>query len=592
MNTRKRELVLPERIGRYDVDSLLGKGGQGAVLLAHDRELDRHVALKLLKPSEAQQDGTLASEARIVSQLQHPNIVTLFDVGTYNGMNYLVFEYIDGETLAARIGTQGKLPLADSVIMMSQIIGGVAYLHDNDIVHRDLSPLNIMITKDGIPKVTDFGLSVLKQVQQSPDEVSGTLRYMSPEPFMELPSGPFSDVFTLGTIFFEMLTGMPLFDAVTPRAVIESIISGTPIDLSEYGMEVDELVAKVLATASTRESNKRFPDARTMKLALDEYRIPRKGEIEGAPEGHSTVDFLMRRMAVKQGFSSLSQHVTELLRITSDDSVAPAERIVNIIAKDITLTQRILTMANSAYYGNAEINALARAVVLLGVDQVRMCITSALMENEFELGVPELREAMLKSFHSAIFAKAIARACGIGNGGDAFTCAMFHDLGRTLTIHYLEDEFRAIIKRAKLLHRDELTESREVLGVPYYELGIGVGTHWKFANTIVESMRPLKRGVIEKPASDNERLQTCAAYASAVSRTVIDYEDIETRDMALEHLNERVAEAFSPSPEDFNSALTEAAHLTQQYARLIKINPDESERAGRLIALTPLAGAA
>ena len=94
MNTRKRKLVLPERIGRYDVDSLLGKGGQGVVLLAHDRELDRHVALKLLKPSAAQEDGTLASEARIVSQLQHPNIVTLFDVGTYNGMNYLVFEYI------------------------------------------------------------------------------------------------------------------------------------------------------------------------------------------------------------------------------------------------------------------------------------------------------------------------------------------------------------------------------------------------------------------------------------------------------------------------------------------------------------------
>lgn len=592
MNTPKRELILPERIGRYAIDGLLGKGGQGVVLLAHDRELDRHVAVKLLKPSVAHEEGALAREARIVSQLQHPNIVTLFDVGTYNGIHYLVFEYIDGETLADRIEAHGKLEPSECVIKMSQVLAGVAYLHENDIVHRDLSPSNIMITKDGIPKVTDFGLSVLKQAQQAPEAISGTLRYMAPEPFMEAPSGPYSDVFTLGSIFFEMLTGTPLFDATTPGAIIESIINGIPIDLSEYGVEVDKLVAKVLTTASTAESKKRFPDARAMKLALDEYRIPRDEVKSGPPGKHSTVDFLIRRMSFKQGFSSLSQHVTELLKITSDDSVAPAERIVNIIAKDITLTQRILTMANSAYYGNAEINALARAVVLLGIDQVRMCITSALMENEFELGATELREAMLKSFHSAIFAKAIARSCGIRNGADAFTCAMFHDLGRTLTIHYLEDEFNAIIERTRSLHSDELTESREILGVAYYELGIGVATHWKFAATIVDSMRPLPRGIIEKPESDAERLRICAAYANTVSRTVMDYDDIETRDIALEHLNERAVEAFAPPPEDFNGALMEAAELTQQYARLIKVDPDESERAERLVAFTHLAGAA
>ena len=592
MNTRKQGLVLPERIGRYDVVGLLGKGGQGVVLLARDRELDRDVALKLLKPSETDENVMLAREARIVSQLQHPNIVTLHDVGTYNRMHYLVFEYIDGETLAARIKDQSKLTPAESVIMMSQILGGVAYLHENDIVHRDLSPSNIMISKDGIPKVTDFGLSVLKQVRQSPDEVSGTLRYMAPEPFAHVPSGPYSDVFTLGSILFEMLNGMPLFDAIAPSTIINEIVDGIPIDICAHGIEVDPLVANVLTKASQRKIAERYTDARAMKLALDKYRIPRSGDRGGAPEKHSTVDFLMRRMSFKQGFSSLSQHVSELLKITSDDSVAPAERIVNIIAKDITLTQRILTMANSAYYGNAEINALARAVVLLGIDQVRMCITAALMENEFELGVPELREAMLKSFHSAIFAKAMARPCGIRNGADAFTCAMFHDLGRTLTIHYLHDEFSAIIERTKRLHSDELTESRVILGVAYYELGIGVGTNWKFAETIIESMRPLPRGVVEKPHTDNERLQIYTAYSNEVSQIVMQYEDPETCDMALDHLNERVADAFTSSSEDFNDALMEAAELTQQYALLIKINPDESECAKRLLAMTPLAGAA
>ncbi|MCZ6892752.1 MAG: protein kinase [Gammaproteobacteria bacterium] len=591
MGTPKRALILPETIGRYSIERLLGKGGQGIVLLARDRELDRRVAVKLLKPNESHEDGTLVREARIVSGLQHPNIVTLHDVGIYNGMQYLVFEYIDGESLESRLRTSGNFTLAESVIMMSQILAGVAYLHENDIVHRDLSPPNIMIGKNGIPKVTDFGLSVLTHQLRRPGAgVSGTLRYMSPEPFKEQPLGPHSDVFTMASVFFEMLTGTRLFDAATPDEVIRAITEGEPIDLRGHAVEVSSIVARVLECASAREVADRYPHARAMKNALDEYRLPRDGD--GASGNHSTVDFLLRRMSHKQGFSSLSQHIAEVLKITSDDSVAPANRLVNIIAKDITLTQRILTMANSAYYGNAEINALGRAVVLLGVDQVRMCITSALLENEFELGSAALREAMLKSFHSAIFAKEIAGSCEIRNSADAFTCAMFHDLGRTLTIHYLADEFNAILASSRRTHNDELTESREVLGVPYHEIGIAVGTHWKFANTIIASMRPLPRGMLEKLASLDERLPTCAAYANAVSGTVMDYEEPETRDIALEHLNERVVRALAPTADDFSSALAQASILTAQYARLIKIKLEDSEAAQRLLAFTPLAGAA
>lgn len=585
-------IVLPERIGRYSIEKLLGKGGQGFVLLAHDTELDRHVALKLLKPNPAHEPGTLAREAQIVSRLQHPNIVTLHDVGVYNSMSYLVLEFIDGESLFARIERCGKLELAESVIMMSQILAGVAYLHEHDIVHRDLSPSNILITKDGTPKVTDFGLSVPQQTLDS-EEMAGTLRYMSPEPFIKAKIGPHSDVFTMSSIFFEMLTGDRMFNAAKPTEIVQEIVSGGVPDLSTYGLDPDSMVAQVILKAGKRNVASRYPDARAMKADLDEFRVPRAGGgNSGKATEHSTVDFLMRRMSFSQGFSSLSQHVTDVLKITSDDSVAPSTRLVNIIAKDITLTQRVLTMANSAYYGKAEITALPRAVVLLGMDQARMCVTSALLENEFELGSVELRDAMLKSFHSAIFAKAIAPHCELRNGADVFTCAMFHDLGRTLTIHYLRDEFDAIVARTERLHSDELTESREVLGVLYHELGIGIGMRWKFAESIVDSMRPLPRGTVVKPQTDAERLKRCAAYANAVSQIVLDHRDAETRAIALEHLNERVAEAFAPSPEAFTEALEETAQLTTQYARLIKIDAEKSEAAQRLLGLDQLAGAA
>ena len=378
--------VLPERIGRYDIKRLLGKGGEGVVLLAHDTELERDVALKLLKPSATDNDGVLAGEARIVSRLQHPNIVTLHDIGTYHRMSYLVFELIEGESLRARIDQSGAIPFADAVVLMSQILAGVAYLHENDIVHRDLSPSNILLSRDGVPKVTDFGLSVLRQPNQPPEEVAGTLRYMSPEPFAHLPGGSHSDVFTLASIFFEMLTGRRRFNQVAPGAIIEAILNETAIERDTLGISMDRKILGVLKEASARDPVMRYRHARAMKNALDQYRLPRVSTEEIAYADHGTVDFLMRRMSVKRGFSALSQHISELLEITAEESLAPASRLVNILAKDLTLTQRVLTMANSAFFGKSEVSGLARAVSLLGIEQVRMCVTSALLANEFELG--------------------------------------------------------------------------------------------------------------------------------------------------------------------------------------------------------------
>lgn len=586
-----RKQVLPESIGRYTVERLLGKGGEGVVLLARDNELDRLVAIKLLKPSATENEGVLAGEARIVSRLQHPNIVTLHDIGTYHRMSYLVFEYIDGESLRARIDRGGALPFSEAVVMMSQILAGVAYLHENDVVHRDLSPGNILLTGDNVPKVTDFGLSVLRQAQPQ-DEVTGTLRYMAPEPFAHLPGGSHSDVYTLASIFFEMLTGRRRFDQPSPGAIIEAILSEGAIDADALGMVVDAKILDVLKEASARDPVLRFRHARAMKNALDQYRLPRAGHDNVVHADHGTVDFLMRRMSVKRGFSALSQHINELLEITSDESTAPASRLVNIIAKDITLTQRVLTMANSAFYGKTEITALARAVTMLGVEQVRMCVTSALLENEFELGSPELREALLQSFHSAVLARGLAGPFNITNRADAFTCGLFNQLGRTLTIHYFPEEFSAVVQRAERLHSDELTESRAVLGVAYHELGAGIGARWKLSDAIISGMRPLSRGDLAPATDDNERLQNCAAFANAISRIVATADSSEDCGLALQDLLERATPMVSIDMAQLHGHLDEAAQLTRQYARLLKLGAQVSAGCVRLQEAPPLAGAA
>ena len=561
-------------------------------MLAEDTELERQVAIKLLKPSTTDPVGALAGEARIVSRLQHPNIVTLHDVGTYYRMHYLVFEYIDGESLRARLQRLGAMPIAEAVVLMSQILAGVAYLHANEIVHRDLSPNNILLTRDGVPKVTDFGLSVLNHGRSADERVIGTLRYMAPEPFGGEPCGPHSDVFALATLFFEMLSGRRRFDDSAPDAIIQRILHDPPIDPAAAGINIDAKVADVLATASQRSPARRYPDARAMKKALDAYRLPRADATPALATTHSTVAFLMRRMAFKQGFSALSQHINELLAITSNDSLAPASRLVNIIGKDLTLTQRVLTMANSAMYGQTAIVALPRAIAMLGLEQVRMCVTSALLEREFELGTPILREAQLQSFHSAVLTRALAPVCGLANGADAFTCALFHQLGRTLTIHYFPDEYAQICSQAARLGTSESEQSHSVLGMPYHELGGGIGTLWKLSGTIIGAMHPLPDGHITEPGAEPARLQLCAAFGNALTRVLATLFDPLERETAVALLLVRASTALPLTRCAVATALMQAAPLTHQYARLLKLACDKSAVMRQLVELPAVAGAA
>lgn len=593
MSATAENLQLPKAIGRYHVERLLGRGGQGVVLLSRDAELDRWVAVKLLKPDPDRPTGTLASEARIVSGLQHPNIVTLHDVGTWHGMDYLVFEYIEGPSLKAMIAESGPVPFAKSVVLMSQILAGVAYLHENGVLHRDLGPANILINRDGVPKVTDFGISVLQQTWDSNGETSqaGTLRYMSPEAFLGQPPGPHSDVFTLATIFYEMLTGERLFNSHSAASIMNQVLHDPALDMTALGFDIEPRVAEVLHKASQREVARRYANAREMKNDLDEFRLPHSRDDDGRAR-HSSVEFLIRRMSYKRGFSSLSQHVGELLEITADDSVAPADRLVNIIAKDVTLSQRVLSLANSAYYGRAEITALPRAVVLLGIEQMRMCIVNALLENEFEAGSEALRDALCLSFHGAILAKNLVGEFDLRGKADAFTAGMFHSLGRMLTIHYFADEFEEIQLRAARLHCDELTASRAVLGVAYHELGAGVGREWQLAAPLVKAMTPLPRGALEAPQDDEGRLWACAAYCNALNRIVYEQDDAEQRNAGIAELAEKISPCATIDDARAWEALLEAAPLTDKYLRMMGGQSGRSAGLERLICLEEIPGAA
>src|SRR5512139_860968 len=242
-------LVAGTRLGPYEVLDLLGVGGMGEVYRARDPRLGRDVAIKVL-PAEVGADPERLSrferEARAVAALSHPNILTVFDVGTHEGVPYVVTELLQGETLREMISR--RTPTQRQVLSIAvQVAQGLDAAHGKGIVHRDLKPENVFVTTDGRVKLLDFGLA--KQVQRlasdsveptesSPTEAGqmvGTIGYMSPEQVRGLPVDARTDVFSFGVVLYELLAGKHPFRRETTIATLTAILEETAPELSGLG---------------------------------------------------------------------------------------------------------------------------------------------------------------------------------------------------------------------------------------------------------------------------------------------------------------------------------------------------------------------
>ena len=213
--------------GRYDLIKRLGVGGMAYVYRAFDRNLQRDVAIKLLRESlidDPSFQARFLQEARSAANLSHPNIVTIYDFGYDQNQYFIVMEYIDGTDLKSLIHQQSRLELNEAVDLMIQISSGVGYAHRAGVVHCDLKPQNVLVAHDGRAKITDFGiaraLATIRPDEHS-DIVWGSPIYFSPEQSAGDPPSPASDVYALGVMFFEMLTGRPPFVATNPAVLAE-----------------------------------------------------------------------------------------------------------------------------------------------------------------------------------------------------------------------------------------------------------------------------------------------------------------------------------------------------------------------------------
>ncbi|MCK4775048.1 MAG: protein kinase, partial [Candidatus Krumholzibacteria bacterium] len=260
-----------KQIAGYVIETTLGEGGMGVVYRARDATLDRPVAVKVIHSQKLGEQGKerFLREARACSRITHPNIITVYAAGEEDGCPYIAMELIDGETLR-QIIDEGPIEWKKAVRCLIDLLDAVGRLHEEGIVHRDLKPENIMITKDGVVKLMDFGLAHLQSSTTFTEEGTtlGTIPYMSPEQVMGNKADARSDLFSIASVFHEMITGLHPFRGEHPMAVMYSIRNDTPRALKLASQELPVGMQAVLDRAFEKEIDKRYQDAKTFREEL------------------------------------------------------------------------------------------------------------------------------------------------------------------------------------------------------------------------------------------------------------------------------------------------------------------------------------
>ena len=263
------------QLGRYEILAELGQGSMGVVYKARDPVLDRVVAIKTInlnlpKDELAEYEARFYQEARAAGGLNHPNIVTIYDIGKSDRIAYMAMEFLEGDELRAILSAGQPLPAAQALDVASQVSEGLAYAHERHIVHRDIKPANVMVVRDGLAKITDFGIARMRtnDVKTMTGMILGSPKYMSPEQVAGKRADHRSDLFSLGVVLHEMLTGETPFQADTVHGLMYQTLNSTPPAPSVRNPELPEIVDLIVAKALSKNVEERYQSAADMARDL------------------------------------------------------------------------------------------------------------------------------------------------------------------------------------------------------------------------------------------------------------------------------------------------------------------------------------
>ena len=281
--------MTPTKLGRYEIVREIGHGAMGVVYEAVDPTIGRKIALKAIRFDGI---GTTAdeaarrfkNEARAAGGLNHPNLVTVYDAGEDDGNLYLAMEFIDGSTLDALIRTQRTLPIAQTIDIVRQICAGLDFAHSKGIVHRDIKPANIMLAPHGLVKITDFGIARAGEAMTMTGQVVGTPNYMSPEQVLGKTLDGRSDLFSVGVMLYEMVTGERPFEGQSITTIMYKIVHETPIPPRKLDASIHPGLSAVVEKSLAKSPEERFQTGAALSEALQNYeRVSVRTSTLGAP---------------------------------------------------------------------------------------------------------------------------------------------------------------------------------------------------------------------------------------------------------------------------------------------------------------------
>ena len=578
-------MSVPAVIGRFNIIREISKGGQGTVYLAEDPQLERQVAIKVLRADLGLQKEGLLREARITGKFQHPNIVTVFDAGEHEGMPYLVYPFIEGETLAQALKRCGTLSLAYAARLVVGVLDGLDYAHRHGIMHLDIKPANVIVGENGQPMLLDFGIA-RHAGQSSPEGLYGTPQYMAPECISRKGAEARSDIFSVGTLLYELVAGRPPVIGDNAAQILHRIATEKVAAPSSLNVDVDEDMDAIILKALEKQPQDRYQDAAAMRQALLNYLDASQGvAVSSNGEGnHSTLDFLLRRMRSKSDFPALSGTIGEINRIASSESDSPA-KLAKAILQDFALTNKLLKLVNTVSFGQfgGNINTISKAVVILGFDTVRnVAMTLILLEFlQNKAQAVELKDEVIASFFSGVLAAELAGGGQPGEAEEAMICAMFHNLGRLLAIFYFFEESQQVARMMEDQGISEEQASVKVLGMSYNQLGIGVAESWKFPQRLLSGMRKLPQGKVRKPQNDVDQL--CVAVNLANELCMVSaMTEAREKSSELQKLSERYGSATHATEKRLANALESGLNHLFERASVLGIVSGKSPLLRRI----------
>lgn len=319
-----------ELLSHYRIESAIGAGGMGEVYLAEDTKLGRQVALKVLL-SEVSGDkdrvGRFIREAKAASALNHPNILTVYEIGSSNGLQYISTELIKGETLRAKAKRE-QITLSDSLKIILQITAALAAAHDAGIIHRDIKPENIMVRSDGLVKVLDFGLAKLSPISAAsvektlphfntkPGMLVGTIAYMSPEQARGRKIDPRSDIFSLGIVMFELFTGRRPFEGEGQLDLISSILKDDPPSLRQIAPDLPRQLERIVDKTLRKDVEHRYQNIKDLHIDIEDLSDELRFESKLHKTVQPTVTTQIHVTNQSNIRSALTTHISKTRRFT------------------------------------------------------------------------------------------------------------------------------------------------------------------------------------------------------------------------------------------------------------------------------------